>query len=52
VKQSVRDSVYEELPAVFHRKNNQEWLVTMRLSEWIDLYKKALWSREEKEDEW
>lgn len=47
VKQSVRDSVYEELPAVFHRKNNQEWLVTMRLSEWIDLYKKGLWLGEE-----
>lgn len=29
-----------DLPAVFHRKNNCDWLVTMRLSEWIDLYRK------------
>ena len=27
------------LPAVFHRKNNHEWLVTMRLEDWIELYR-------------
>lgn len=27
------------LPAVFHRKNNCEWLVTMRLEDWIRLYR-------------
>jgi len=26
------------LPTVFHRRNNREWLVTMRLTDWIDLY--------------
>lgn len=26
------------LPAVFHRRNRGEWLVTMRLTDWIDLY--------------
>lgn len=26
------------LPTVFHRRNNTEWLVTMRLTDWIDLY--------------
>lgn len=26
------------LPTVFHRKNRTEWLVTMRLTDWIDLY--------------
>lgn len=26
------------LPAVFHRKDGTEWLVTMRLSDWIDLF--------------
>ena len=26
-------------PAVFHRRNRQPWLVTMRLSDWLDLYK-------------
>lgn len=28
-----------DLPAVFHRKNNCAWLVTMRLDEWMKLYK-------------
>ena len=28
-----------DLPAVFHRKNNCEWLVTMTLDDWIKLYK-------------
>jgi len=26
------------LPAVFHRKDGTEWLVTMTLSDWIDLF--------------
>jgi len=29
----------EDMPTVMHRKNNSEWLVTMRLSDWIELYK-------------
>lgn len=49
VKQSVRDSVYEDLPAVFHRKNNQEWLVTMRLTEWMEMYKAYTESKDEYE---
>ncbi len=28
-----------ELPAVFHRKNKKDWLVTMDLDAWIELYK-------------
>ena len=27
-----------ELPAVFHRKNNHQWLVTMPLDNWLRLY--------------
>jgi hypothetical protein len=27
------------LPAVFHKKNNEEILVTMELSDWINLYR-------------
>lgn len=27
-----------DLPAVFHRKNNAEWLVSMRLDDWQVLY--------------
>ena len=30
-----------DLPAVFHRKNNCEWLVTMPLEYWIELYKES-----------
>jgi Holliday junction resolvase len=37
--QSVRDAKKEELPAVFHRKNNCETLVTMRADDWMQLYK-------------
>lgn len=39
VKQAVRDCDDGKLPAVFHRKNREEWLVTMRLSDWINLYR-------------
>lgn len=37
--QSVRDAKKGELPAVFHRKNNCETLVTMRADDWMQLYK-------------
>jgi len=37
--QAIRDRKADEFPAVFHRKNNCEWLVTMKLSDWIELYK-------------
>ena len=29
------------MPCVFHRKNRKHWLVTMRLENWIDLYRKG-----------
>lgn len=38
VEQAVRDARDGERPAVFHRKNRQEWLVTMPFDEWIELY--------------
>jgi Holliday junction resolvase len=37
--QAIHDAKDGELPSVFHRKNHSEWLVTMRLSDWIKLYK-------------
>ena len=37
--QSIRDRREGEYPAVFHRKNNHEWLVTMRLDNWIEIYR-------------
>lgn len=39
VAQAVRDKKAGELPAVFHRKNNHSWLVTMPLDDWIRLYR-------------
>lgn len=38
MKQAVRDAGAEGGPAVFHRKNREEWLVTMRLDDWIKMY--------------
>ena len=37
--QSKHDARATELPAVFHRKNNCNWLVTMELETWIELYR-------------
>ncbi len=39
MKQAERDRRAEEIPAVFHRKNREGWLVTMPLEYWIELYK-------------
>lgn len=37
--QAIRDRREGEYPTVFHRKNNCEWLVTMRLADWINVYR-------------
>ncbi len=39
--QTVRDHKDGEMPAVFHRKNRGQWMVTMQLEDWIQLYSKA-----------
>lgn len=36
--QAIHDARPGELPAVFSRKNNCDWLVTMRLDDWIQIY--------------
>lgn len=37
--QAIRDTGESgDLPAVFHRKNNQPWLVTMRLDDWLKIF--------------
>lgn len=41
MEQAVNDKKDYEVPAVFHKKNHKPILVTMRLEDWIDLYKKA-----------
>lgn len=43
MNQAERDAAYfhDGAPAVFHRQNRQPWLVTMRLSDWLDLYQRG-----------
>lgn len=43
MEQSIRDSerMLDGMPTLFHRRNRKPWLVTMRLSDWIQLYKKS-----------
>ena len=36
--QAKQDRKKGQLPAVFHRKNRSNWLVTMELQDWINLY--------------
>lgn len=38
MEQAKRDAKSDELPAVFHKKNNAEILVSMELADWIKLY--------------
>ena len=42
MKQSIRDAerFRDGVPTVFHRRNREPWLVTMRLEDWIILLKK------------
>lgn len=37
--QAVADAREGEKPAIFHRKNRKGWLVTMRLEDWLKMYK-------------
>ncbi len=37
--QAKSDAKGNEKPTVFHRKDRCEWLVTMRLEDWIELYR-------------
>ena len=39
MSQAKHDAKPEEIPAVFHRKNHCEWLVTLTLDDFIELYK-------------
>lgn len=37
--QASRDARGNDLPTVFHRKNDEQWLVTMFLDDWVQLYR-------------
>lgn len=39
ISQAVHDAFPGLLPTVFHRRDRCEWLVTMRLSDWITIYR-------------
>ena len=43
MSQSVRDARDGEIPTVFHRKNHCEWLVTMRMEDWMEIYGCGEW---------
>ena len=40
MRQAIRDSEQfkDGMPCVFHRRNYGEWMVTMRLTDWVNLY--------------
>lgn len=42
--QAVRDSekFHDGVPVLFHRRNRQGWLCTMRLEDWLTLYERAM----------
>jgi len=49
IRQATRDAKVTEKPAVFWRKNRENWLVIMRLEDWIELYREwesGLWLKE------
>ena len=39
MEQAINDAK-AEMPTVFHRRNGKKWLVTMLLTDWVELYKK------------
>lgn len=39
MKQSSLDAREGEIPVVMHRKNREDWLVTMKLDDWLELYR-------------
>ena len=43
MKQAVRDAekFHDGAPTLFHRRNREPWLVTMRLSDWLEMYQKV-----------
>lgn len=39
ISQAAHDAKSGHIPSVFHRRDRSEWLVTMKLSDWIELYR-------------
>lgn len=38
-EQAVRDSEGKAIPAVFHRRNREPWMVTINLDHFMEMYK-------------
>jgi Holliday junction resolvase len=38
MSQAISDAKADEIPAVFHRKNRCEWLITMKLKDFMEIY--------------
>lgn len=47
MEQARRDAKPDELPAVFHKKNNREILVTMTFEDWMEIYEARNDTKEE-----
>lgn len=45
MEQAKRDAKDNQIPAVFHRKNNKKWKVTMELDTWIKMYNEYFTNR-------
>ncbi|MBE6070178.1 MAG: hypothetical protein E7211_21180 [Clostridium lundense] len=41
MQQAIRDAerFHDGAPALFHRRNRTPWLVTMRLADWLEMYR-------------
>lgn len=49
MEQSIRDSKGMEIPVVMHKKDRKPWLCTMRLEEFLMIYKMAMGNEDGKE---
>ena len=47
IEQTIRDKREEELGIVAHRKNRTDWLITMTLDDFMEIYKRYLITLEE-----
>lgn len=39
MRQAIDDAKGEKVPVVAHRKNYENWLITMRVEDWFELYR-------------
>jgi len=48
MEQAVRDAKENEMPVVAHRKNYEDWKITMLAEDWFELYR--AWLKEGRND--